>query len=104
MEYTSAQEAVKIIKSGDRVFLHGGAATPVVPIHAMQERYKELKDVELVSITNMGDLDFDNPLYHSSFFINALFVSANTRKAANSNYGDYVPIFLSQIPQLLGEI
>lgn len=100
MEYTTAQEAVKLIKSGDRVFLHGGAATPALLINAMQQRYAELKNVELVSITNMGELDFDNPLYQSSFYINALFVSANTRKAANSHYGDYVPIFLSQIPQL----
>jgi len=98
--YISAQEAVMAIKSGDRVFIHGSAATPVVLVKAMQERYKELEKVELVSITNLGDIDFDKPEYRKSFFMNSLFVSSNTRAVVNSNDGDYVPVFLSQIPQL----
>lgn len=100
INYTSAADAVKNIHSGNRVFLHGSAATPIHIIHALQERHQELKDVELVSITSFGDVDFNDEKYRKSFFINSLFVSANTRKIANSNYGDYVPIFLSQIPQL----
>jgi acyl-CoA hydrolase len=98
--YISAEEAVKHIKSGDRVFLHGSASTPIHLIEAMQKRHAELEDVELVSITNLGNVDFDNPIYRDSFFINSLFVSANTRKASNSVNGDYVPVFLSQIPLL----
>lgn len=98
--FTSASEAVKKIRSGDRVFLHGSAATPLHLIHALQQRHEELQDVELVSITTLGDADFDNPLYQKSFFINSLFVSGNNRSVVNSPYGDYVPIFLSQIPQL----
>lgn len=96
----SAFEAVKCIQSGNRVFLHGSAATPITLIRAMQARYTELEKVELVSITNLGDIDFNKPEYRRSFFFNSLFVSANTRAIANSNYGDYVPIFLSEIPQL----
>lgn len=99
-QYISAEQAVQLVKSGDRVFIHGSAATPVYLVKALQERYRELKEVEMVSITNIGDIDFDNPLYRKSFFFNSLFVSANTRAVANSSDGDYVPIFLSQIPQL----
>ncbi|MBX3252849.1 MAG: acetyl-CoA hydrolase/transferase family protein [Chitinophagaceae bacterium] len=98
--YLSAGEAVKVIKPGDRVFLHGSAATPVHLVKALQNRHAELRDVELVSITNLGPLDFNNPDYRKSFFFNSLFVSANTRAVANSEAGDYVPVFLSQIPQL----
>ena len=100
LPYISAEEAVKYIKSGDRVFLHGSASTPIHLIEAMQKRHAELEDVELVSITSLGNVDFDNPIYRDSFFVNSLFVSANTRKAANSVNGDYVPVFLSQIPLL----
>ena len=98
--YISAEEAVQLIKSGNRVFIHGSAATPVTLIKALQQRHTELEDVELVSITTLGDVDFNNPAYRKSFFMNSLFVSACTRAVANSNEGDYVPIFLSQIPQL----
>jgi len=100
IEYSSVEKAVKVVKSGDRVFIHGSAATPVILIKALQNRHHELENVELVSITNIGDIDFNNPEYRKSFFFNSLFVSENTRVIANSEYGDYVPIFLSQIPQL----
>ncbi len=100
IEYSSAKDAVKIVKSGNRVFIHGGAATPAHLIKALQNRHDEIEDIELVSITNLGDINFDKPEYGKSFFFNSLFVSANTRSVANSNDGDYVPVFLSQIPQL----
>ena len=101
--FDEAIQAVKHIKSGDRVFIHGSAATPVCLIKAMQERYDELKQVELVSITNMGSIDFCKPEFSGSFFFNSLFVSANTRGIVNSDDGDYVPVFLSEIPQLFRE-
>ena len=96
----SADQAVAVIQSGNRVFLHGSAATPVTLIKALQRRHSEIRDVELVSITNMGDIDFNDATFRKSFFFNSLFVSDNTRSVANSSSGDYVPVFLSQIPQL----
>ncbi len=99
-KYITPEQAVQCIKSGNRVFIHGSASTPVCLVQALQARHNELKNVELVSITNIGDLNFDNPEYRKSFFFNSLFVSATTRNIANSPDGDYVPVFLSQIPQL----
>ncbi len=101
--YTSAEEAVKMVKSGDRVFLHGSAATPTILITALQNRYEELRNVELVSITTLGDSNFNDEKYNSSFFFNSLFVSANSRAAVNSAHGDYVPVFLSEIPLLFND-
>lgn len=98
--YISEAEALSIVKSGDRVFIHGGAATPICLVNALQKRHRELKNVELVSITTLGNVNFDAPEFRKSFFFNSLFVSAATRNVANSENGDYVPIFLSQIPQL----
>ncbi|WP_428331488.1 acetyl-CoA hydrolase/transferase family protein [Mucilaginibacter sp.] len=100
VKYITAEEAVKEVKSCDRVFIHGSAATPIHLLKALQSRHDELNRVELVSITTLGDVNFDLPEYRKSFYINSLFVSAATRKVANSLDGDYVPIFLSQIPQL----
>lgn len=99
-KYISAEEAVSVVKSGDRVFLHGSAATPVHLIKALKKRHEELEKVELVSITSLGDIDFDEPEWTKSFFFNSLFVSAGVRKVVNSSAGDYIPVFLSQIPQL----
>ena len=99
-KFSSAAEAVRCIKSGDRVFIHGSAATPVCLVRALQDRHNELNNVELVSITNIGNLNFDKAEYKKAFFFNSLFVSANTRNIVNSINGDYVPVFLSEIPLL----
>ncbi|MBP1649919.1 MAG: acetyl-CoA hydrolase/transferase [Bacteroidetes bacterium] len=99
-KYIPASEAVKCVTSGNRVFIHGSAATPMHLLKALQDRHAELENVELTSITTLGKVDFDNPAYRKSFFVNCLFTSAANRKVVNSEDGDYVPIFLSQIPQL----
>ncbi len=98
--YISAAEALQHVQPGNRVFIHGSAATPVCLLEALQKRHNQLHDVELVSITTLGDVNFDKAEYRKAFFFNSLFVSAATRNVVNSENGDYVPIFLSQIPQL----
>ncbi len=100
LHYVSAEAALSVVKSGDRVFLHGSAATPQFLIHKLAERADELRKVEIVSISTFGDMPLADPRYADSFFINSLFVSANVREAVNSGHGDYVPIFLSEIPRL----
>ncbi|MDL5045527.1 acetyl-CoA hydrolase/transferase C-terminal domain-containing protein [Oscillatoria amoena NRMC-F 0135] len=96
----SAREAVKIIQSNDRVFVHGSAATPQSLLRALAKRAPELKNVELVAVSTLGELELAKPEYAESFYINSLFVSENIRNAINTGRGNYVPIFLSEISKL----
>lgn len=98
--YISAEEALKKIKPGDRVFVHGGAATPHLLLQKLVERAPDLWNVEIVSISQQGDAPFADKKYKDSFSINSLFVSANVREAVNDGRGNYVPVFLSEIPIL----
>jgi acyl-CoA hydrolase len=100
MKYITGEEAVKVIKSGQRVFVHGGAATPHYMLRKMAERSSELRNVEIVSISMQGDAIIADPKYKDNFRINSLFVSQNIRAAVNEGRGDYVPIFISEIPIL----
>lgn len=100
MLYVNAEEALQIVKSGDRVFVHGGAATPHHLLKALAARSADLYDVEIVSISLQGDAIIADKKYQSSFRINSLFVSENIREAVNDGRGDYIPIFLSEIPIL----
>jgi acyl-CoA hydrolase len=99
-KYISGEEAVKVVKSGDRVFVHGGAATPHYLLRKLVERAGELCDVELVSISMQGEAPFADKKYKGIFRINSLFVSPNIREAVNDGRGDYIPVFLSEIPNL----
>ncbi|MEZ4757541.1 MAG: acetyl-CoA hydrolase/transferase C-terminal domain-containing protein [Flavobacteriales bacterium] len=100
LPWMSATDAVRLVNSGDRVFIHGSAATPVRLVRALLDRHAELHDVELTAISTFGDLGFDRPEVQGPFTLNALFVSANMRSMVDGPNGDYVPIFLSEIPRL----
>lgn len=96
----SAAEAVKVINSGDRVFVHGVAAAPATLIEAMVDRASELRGVELVHLHTEGKARYAEPQFADSFRVNAFFVGANVRAAIQDGRGDYIPIFLSEIPAL----
>ncbi|MEO7316168.1 MAG: acetyl-CoA hydrolase/transferase C-terminal domain-containing protein [Ginsengibacter sp.] len=100
MNYLTAKLAVQLVKSGDRVFVHGSAATPVSLVNSLFARAGEIENVEIVSISTFGNMDWDRPEVKKSFRLNSLFVSANIRKWVNEESGDYIPVFLSEIPFL----
>lgn len=100
INYVSVEEAVAEIKSGDRIFGHGSACTPNLFYNELAKQAGRLRKVELVSITQQGSVEIAKPEYGDSFFTKSLFTSAPVRQAVNSERGDFVPIFLSEIPIL----
>lgn len=98
--YTSASEAVKLIKSGDNIYIHSVAAAPQELIKAMVARANELENVTIYHLHTEGDASYANPEYAGIFNIKAFFVGANMRKAVNSGRADYIPVFLSEVPLL----
>ncbi|MDK9698825.1 MAG: 4-hydroxybutyrate CoA-transferase [bacterium] len=96
----TAEEAVQLIKSGNRVYLHPGCAVPEVLVNAMVARKDELFDVEVVHILNMGQARYAAPEMEGHFRHNALFIGTNVRQAVNEGRADWTPVFLSEIPEL----
>lgn len=99
----SALEAVDIVRSGDRVFIHTAAATPNELIEALTQRHSELRNVELVSAHTEGPVPYADDLYADSFDINCFFVGHNIRKHVQRGRAHYIPLFLSEIPGLFRE-
>lgn len=94
----SIEEAISTVKSGDRIFVQGAAMTPNTLVNALcEKRYEELENVEVVSIHTDGEVKYAIPPYNQAFKINSCFVGGNVRNAVNTNQGDYIPIFLSEI-------
>lgn len=98
--YKTAAEALSVIQSGHRVFVQGSAQTPLYLLRELAKRSAELQDVELTFITVQGDIEIDKPEYNSAFHINCMFVSGSVRKAVNEGRADFIPVFLSDIPDL----
>lgn len=95
----TAGEAVKLIKSGDRVLIQGGSATPQSLVKAMVACAPKLKNVEVVHLHTEGECGYTAKELSGSFKTNAFFIGGNIRKMVGVT-ADYIPIFLSDIPSL----
>ena len=100
MHFTTAAEAASVVQSGNRVFVHSVALTPHVLLNAMTNQADRLENVELVHIHTEGPLPYHRPELKDKFRSHAMFVGGNHRRFLAEGYGDYIPVFLSDIPLL----
>lgn len=97
---TTPEEAVKAIRSGDRVFLTGNASVPLQLLAALVKRAPELKDVEICHPLAICPPDYVAPAMAGHLRVNSMFISANVRKAVNEGRADFTPVMLSEFPLL----
>lgn len=100
MLVVSAEEAAAQIRSGQRVFLHGACATPSVLLDALVARAAQLRDVTIIHLHAEGPGPHLAPEMVGHFRHLALFIGPNAREAVNDGRAEYIPSFLSDIPQL----
>ena len=100
MKYVSADEAVKLVRSGDTICCQGGASVPVLLQEALARRHAELKNVTITSGFNVhkDPAPFCKPEYKDSFLVNSIFISADQRAHVAAGYGSMTPAFLGEVP------
>ena len=94
------EQAVRQIKPGNRVFIGTGCAQPAKLVQALTDRATSLADIEIVHLLTFGEAPYADKKYADIFRVNSLFIAANVRDVVQAGYGDYTPIFLSDIPGL----
>ena len=99
-KYVSAAEAVKIVKSGDRIYVQAAAAAPSILTNALTERASELKNVEICHLHTEGPALYANSEFSDSFHVNSFFIGPNVRHTLKAGNGSYTPVFLSELPNL----
>jgi len=97
---TTAEDAVSIIESGNRIYISGNAATPYPLVKALAARKDSLRNVNVVHVLLLGDDPLSAPGMEGHFRHKSLFVGPADRKAVNEGKADYFPIFLYEIPGL----
>ena len=97
---TTAQEAVRAIKSGHRVFLTGNVSVPQKLLAALVEYAPEITDVEICQALTVGSADYVSPEMEGHLRVNSMFISANIRKAVQEGRADFTPVLLSEFPLL----
>jgi len=97
---TTPQEAVKVIKSGHRVFLTGNVSVPQKLLAALVEYAPNVKDVEICQALTVGSADYVKPEMAGHLRVNSMFISANIRNAVQEGRADFTPVLLSEFPLL----
>lgn len=100
---TALEDAVARVRSGDRIYIGGGAGVPEYLIHALVDRADELRNVEIVHMLHFGEAPYVAPEYEQSFRHNAVFIGPNVRQAVQDGRADFTPVFLSEVPKLFKE-
>jgi 4-hydroxybutyrate CoA-transferase len=98
--WCDAKTAVQVVKSGNRVYLHGRCSTPTPLIEALVARGEELRDVELLTTLSFGPAPYTDPRWVGHFHVRTVFVGESERAAVNAGRASYAPVFLSYIPTL----
>jgi 4-hydroxybutyrate CoA-transferase len=99
----SAAEALKAVKSGDRVVVGHACGEPGDLMEALVARAPDLRDVEIIHMVPMGRCHYTRPEFSASFFHNSLFVGAATRECLRAGRGDYTPTHFQAVPALFSE-
>lgn len=96
----TADEAIKAVKSGDRIFLTGNVSVPKQLSKALVDRAPLLEDVEICQALTVGPEDFTREDMAGHLRVNSMFISANIRKAVQTGRADFTPVLLSEFPLL----
>ena len=96
-----ARQALACVRSGYRLWIEPGCATPVPLVEALVDRGPELRDVEVVHMMTLGEARYTLPEFEGHFRHNGLFMGPNVREAVQQGRADYTPIFLSEIEDLM---
>jgi 4-hydroxybutyrate CoA-transferase len=96
----TAQEAMRVLKSGHRIFITGNCSVPQKIMEALNPRALELENLQLIQVLTIGKADYVKPELVPHIRVNSLFISANVRDAVNDGRADFTPVFLSEIPGL----
>ncbi len=101
--FTTAAQAVQLIKSYDKVYIQGSTSIPEILVDAMTARADELRGVEVYSGFAIGtrDAPYACERYRDSFMPNSFFVANNLRNAIDSGYASTIPCFLGEVPALV---
>lgn len=102
LKFISADEAVRVVKSGDHIHLSSVASAPKILIDALIRAGErgELKDVRIHHLHTEGEAPYADPKFEGIFFHQAFFVGSNVRKSVQAGYSDYIPVFLSETQKL----
>lgn len=94
-------KALAHLRPGQRVFIGTGCGAPQMLITAMTRRAGQLANVEIIQLITKGNAPYAEKKMTECFAINAFFISSNVREVIQEGLGDYTPILMSDIPDLL---
>lgn len=93
-------QAIKMIKSGSRIFIGTGCGQPQILVEELVNEKNNIQDTEIYHLLTQGNAPYIQEKYRDKFRTCSFFLAPNVRQGIISGRGDYTPIFLSEISSL----
>jgi acyl-CoA hydrolase len=97
---TTAAEALRVVESGMRVFVHASSGFPAALVDALADRAPSLRDVEIAHLLTINEIRTAEPQYSENFRHTCFFIGGGMRRAVAEGRADYVPIHLGEVERL----
>jgi acyl-CoA hydrolase len=101
MKFSTALEALSLVKSGHNIFIHSAGAAPQSLIRALTERADELSNINIYQLHTEGEAPYTDARYEGIFTVNSMFIGANVRNAHKEGRANFIPCFLSEVPIMI---
>jgi len=96
----SAEEAMRLIRRGHRVFIGSGCGEPQHLVQALEQVAIELADLEVLHLLSLGRISYTDETFRDKVRLKSLFVASGSRQAVAEGRADYTPIYLFDVPEL----
>ncbi|MBF0158602.1 MAG: GNAT family N-acetyltransferase [Magnetococcales bacterium] len=97
---TTAEEAIALVKPGQRIFIGTGCAQPLPLILTLTGRSTLLADNEIIDLFTLGEAPYAQQALSDHIHVNTFFIAENVRDSVQKGVGSYTPVFLSDVPRL----
>lgn len=98
---TTAEEAIKLINSGDKVVTGFACGEPYAIERALVEHYEDYRDVEIISMLTLGDSPWCQPHMKGHFKLNCMFASQSNRKSISEGSSEFTTSHFYEIPDVI---
>ena len=100
-KFTSVESAIRRILPGRRILIGSGAAEPQKLVEGLVRHGDHLADNKIVHLLTLGPAPYVQAGMEQRFRHTAFFIGSNVRSAVQEGRADFMPVFLSDIPELI---
>ncbi|MCF8034253.1 MAG: GNAT family N-acetyltransferase [Desulfarculaceae bacterium] len=97
----SAEQALAELRSGSGVLIGSGCGEPCHLVSELARLALRFRDIQIIQAISVSVEEYSEEAFAGAFTAKRFFVAAGARQAVSQGAADYVPLYLSDLPDLI---